>query len=257
MKQFKAHILANQNLKGDFYKLTLHWEGSAPLPGQFLTLRINEHTVPLLRRPFAISGYEQVQKQASIIYIRRGQATGLLSEKCAGESIDCIGPLGHAFPAPTPGKLPLLIAGGTGLGPILFMAQEFVRQEQAHRFIFGARDSALIPACEEFTQVNPVFCTDDGSLGFKGTVVDYLTDLYGSTGASALHTELFCCGPLPMLKACHEFAQPKELTCWVSMEQVMACALGACMGCVIELTSGFARVCSEGPVFDSRSIKWT
>ncbi len=107
----------------------------------------------------------------------------------------------------------------------------------------------------EQTGTDPIICTDDGSVGFKGTVIDCLEQLIDP---DPLKTELYACGPIPMLKAAAGYALGRKMRCWVSMEQIMGCAMGACMGCVIKTVKspGYARVCLEGPVFDSAEILW-
>jgi dihydroorotate dehydrogenase electron transfer subunit len=133
------------------------------------------------------------------------------------------------------------------------------------RFIFGCRTADDLPSHRELQGEQkgqgepgvtaPIICTDDGSVGFKGTVIDCLEQLIDP---DPLKTELYACGPIPMLKAAAGYASGRNIRCWVSMEQIMGCAMGACMGCVIKTVKspGYARVCLEGPVFDSAEILW-
>jgi dihydroorotate dehydrogenase electron transfer subunit len=105
-----------------------------------------------------------------------------------------------------------------------------------------------------FRSLSPIICTDDGSSGFRGTTGDYLMSIESSITAQTL---VYACGPMPMLKACHDIALRRTCGCFVSVEQVMACGVGACMGCAIRMASdGFKRACIEGPVFESREIQW-
>jgi dihydroorotate dehydrogenase electron transfer subunit len=123
--------------------------------------------------------------------------------------------------------------------------------------IFGCRSAALIPAIKGLAAAaaaEAVICTDDGSSGFRGTAGDYLKSIEQSIAAD---TVIYACGPLPMLHACHATALRRACSCFVSVEQVMACGVGACMGCAVKSASGgYKRACTEGPVFDSKELRW-
>jgi dihydroorotate dehydrogenase electron transfer subunit len=256
MKQFVTTILSNRSICSDFFEMTFSWDDtvSAPLPGQFFTVRISRDTVPLLRRPFAFSAFDAAAATASMIYQKRGRGTEMLTGKKKGDFLDVLGPLGKAFSTPDRGKKALLVAGGIGLGPVMFLASAIKSQGVDATMIFGCRNVALIPSTDTFHNLSPVICTDDGSSGFKGTTGDYLASIESSITAQ---THVFACGPMPMLKACHDIALLRGCGCFVSVEQVMACGVGACMGCAIRMASGgFKRACIEGPVFDSRDIQW-
>ncbi|MBN2535401.1 MAG: dihydroorotate dehydrogenase electron transfer subunit [Spirochaetales bacterium] len=267
MKQIQAKVTGNNQIAKDYYKLVFSWEpppdtgpGDSypdfpnPQPGQFITIRVSETTVPLLRRPFAFSGYNAETGEASIIYLKRGKGTEILAGKCPGEYIDIIGPLGNYLKKPENKQKPVLVAGGIGLGPLLYFSSMLDQWQIPHLFIFGARTARYVPDMNSLKNV--AICTDDGSKGFAGTVADFLNNFEEK---ELEHTMLYCCGPLPMLKACHGFATEYDLECYVVMEQIMACGVGACMGCTIKLKKpqGYARVCTEGPVFKSRDIAWT
>ncbi len=266
MQRVFAKILVNMPLESRFSQMTFEWDPiQAPGPGQFLTIRVSDKPVPLLRRPFAFSGFSPVEMSASIIFKQRGIATDMLSRMREGESLDIIGPLGNTFPAPDPEREPILLAGGIGLGPMLYLARTFRNKYRNMRFIFGCRTADDLPSQRELQEeqkgqgeprvTDPIICTDDGSVGFKGTVIDCLEQLIDPDPSK---TELYACGPIPMLKAAAGYARDRNIRCWVSMEQIMGCAMGACMGCVIKTVKspGYARVCLEGPVFDSAEILW-
>jgi len=256
MQQFDSIIKNNQKIADSFFTLEISWDSQdTPSPGQFLTLRVSDDTSPLLRRPFAFSGFDPSKKRCSLIYQKRGRGTELLVGKQSDEVINIIGPLGKSFPLPQEKGQVLLVAGGIGVGPILFLASQLKGLNYEYSFIFGCRNRSFIPDTQQFRDLNPIICTDDGSEGFKGTTGDYLesiedTVLPGNT--------IYSCGPHPMLRACHELAQRRAGTCWVSVEQVMACGVGACMGCVIKTKGepGYARACKEGPVFSSKDLVW-
>ena len=253
--QFESELNQNTPLGGGFFRLSFSWPASAaPVPGQFLSLRVSSSPVPLLRRPFAFSHYDPSTSCASIIVKTRGRATELLSRKRPGDTLEIIGPRGTAFPQPQREHRPVLLAGGIGLGPILFLASTFKARGFEPTLVFGCRSRDELPCAEELAELEARICTDDGSEGFRGTVVDYLKH-----ALSVENAELYACGPNPMLAEIAGVAEAHRVPCWVSMEQTMGCSMGACMGCVIRThhPSGYARVCTEGPVFDSREIRWT
>jgi dihydroorotate dehydrogenase electron transfer subunit len=255
MTHFSTTILSNLPVAADFFELRFAWPVSlpSPLPGQFVTIRVSLSTVPLLRRPFAISSYERESGSAAIIYQKRGTATELLTAKAPGDPLDLIGPLGSSFTLPPTGARCIILAGGIGLGPMLFLGRSL---RPPVKFIFGCRTRAHLPQESAFTPLTPIICTDDGSSGFKGTAIDYLRTLSLDGNEPAA---LFGCGPTPMLKALHDFSLERGWPCQVSIEQVMACGVGACMGCVVPVVGppGYARVCTEGPVFASKDLLWT
>ena len=262
MKQFAAQVLDNRKIALDCYEIQFNWQNpeEIPLPGQFVTIRNSASSDPLLRRPFAVASYDPSGQNAALIYQLRGKATQELSSKRKDEMIDVLGPLGNGFPDPATGDgdLPnacVLVAGGTGIGPIFYLARELAAGPSHISVIVGARDSTRLPVLPVPPRIDLVQCTEDGSLGFKGTSIDYLRTLPFRDGSSMM---IFACGPEGMLAACHRFAEERSLRCWVSMEQVMGCGVGACMGCAVRIhgEKKFARVCTEGPVFDSREISW-
>jgi dihydroorotate dehydrogenase electron transfer subunit len=253
MKQLQARIIHNTSTSADFFEMSFEWDSiEIPLPGQFFTVRASSDPVPLLRRPFAFSSFDTSSKTASCIYQKRGRATKILAGKQAGETVDIIGPLGKPFPLPENKNPVIAIAGGIGLGPVLFLTNAVKKTGHPTTFIFGCRNKTFIPGCKSFTNANPVICTDDGSAGYKGMVSDYLLNQVNIASDAII----YACGPMPMLKACHEYSINHKIECKISVEQVMACGVGACMGCAVKTKSGYVRACKEGPVFDSREIVW-
>lgn len=274
MPLFESTITANFEVASDYYQMDFTWPAPAPAPapGQFFTIRIADAAVPLLRRPFGVSGYDASgrvartdgsspahgappEPVASMIYWRRGPGTKLLAGAEPGDPLSVMGPLGVGFPSPSAGRIPVLVAGGVGIGPILFFANELARTGLSPILVVGARTAAALPRVTVDDRVTVHESTDDGSAGFRGTAIELLeqrVDLDPDT------TELFLCGPDPMLRAGHEAAAAHGVTAWVSMEQTMGCAVGACMGCAVRVHAPerYARVCTEGPVFRSTEIVW-
>lgn len=258
MEHHSTLVLRNRSIAKDYFELHFAWPDGleAPKPGQFLTIRIADTAMPLLRRPFAISCYDRRSRTAGIIYQRVGPATSILAAADAGDMLDMLIPLGNWFPQPESRAQPVLVAGGVGMGPIFYFAQALRSEGRKPTLILGARNVAFIPSDDVIEGLEPMVCTDDGSRGFAGTVVDYLADGdFGQGGRS----HLYACGPTPMLEALAAFAAERRLPLWVSMEQTMGCAVGACMGCAIPVhgPARYARVCTEGPVFDAKEIVWT
>lgn len=256
MQQLNAIIKSNRKIADSFFAMEISWESkSIPFPGQFMTMRISDDTSPLLRRPFAFSGYDSLQSTVSLIYQKRGRGTELLAGKQFLDTVNVIGPLGHPFPLPHVNGSIFIVAGGIGIGPILFLASQLQKTNYKFTFIFGCRTRSSIPDISDFHNFHPIICTDDGSEGFKGTTGDYLNSI-----KSNIHSEdtIYCCGPHPMMQACHEIASRCNASCWVSVEQIMACGVGACMGCAVKTKGdpGYARACKEGPVFLSNDLLW-
>jgi dihydroorotate dehydrogenase electron transfer subunit len=255
MRQFATAVTGNSELAENTYEIEFAWNsGDIPHPGEFLTIRCCDSTDPLLRRPFAFSGFNGKKggdARASFIYLRRGKTTTLLSELAPGARIDVLGPLGRGFSLPESGASPILAAGGIGLGPILFLHQELRALGIEHRFLYGARSEPLVPVRR--LPGNCVVCTDDGSLGYRGTVLSAI-----ESGGIPPQASFYACGPGPMLKALAGKALGLGMDCQVAVEQYMACGVGACMGCAVKVADErkYARACVEGPVFQAKELVW-
>ena len=260
MKQFLSSVLKNIAVARGYHLLGFEWSAETePVPGQFVTLWNRSSTDPLLRRPFAVCAFNRDSSICEIVYQVRGKLTQALSACREGDPVDVIGPLGHGFPSPQTGRLPYLLAGGIGFGPIYYLANTLVSQGARPVAIIGAQKAALIPDVpysrrDDGTEVF-YFCTDDGSRGYHGTVVDLLQSFDDLTPDSA---EVYACGPRPMLAATARFCESGGIACWVAMEQVMGCGVGACMGCAIQAREQgkYLRVCTEGPVFNAGDLLW-
>jgi dihydroorotate dehydrogenase electron transfer subunit len=138
------------------------------------------------------------------------------------------------------------------LGPILFLVNYLKARSIPVTFVFGCRTSSFVPDSDAFRAALPHICTDDGSTGFKGNSISYIEQNVKIDGK----TVLYGCGPHLMLKSLSSLAEGIQAQAWVSVEQVMACGVGACMGCAVKTVSGYARACKEGPVFNAKDIVW-
>ena len=261
MKQFISTVIELKSIAEDYFLLSFTWiPDSTPAAGQFLTIRTTELSSPLLRRPFALSSFDNKSKTASIIFQKRGEGTKIMSQLIKGDKLDIMGPLGNSFSdfkakSDNTKKKQVIVAGGIGTGPMLYLAEEMREGGIEPLLIVGCRTKSLIPFSSFNKNIETVICTDDGSFGFKGNVIDYMN----SNDKLTSDVTIYCCGPEPMRKSCHAYAETTNNTCYVSLEQMMACGIGACMGCTCE-TEGekkYARVCKDGPVFKSSEVKWT
>jgi dihydroorotate dehydrogenase electron transfer subunit len=257
MKRFDAPVTGIRAIARDYFELRFAWpqEAGPPLAGTFLTVRAGGQYDPILRRPFAFSSYSPEHGEAAFIFQVRGRGTRWLAGLRAGDSLDVLGPLGKGFGAPPPGSRPLLVGGGIGLGPMLYLADSLARQAAKGSFeapvlALGFRSQAYLPELE--LPAGTALCTDDGSAGFHGSVADWLWGF--DPGAPPA---LFACGPGPMMAALERYAAARGAPYQAAAEQWMACGVGACAGCAIRLKNGsYQRVCADGPVFDGRLIAW-
>jgi dihydroorotate dehydrogenase electron transfer subunit len=258
MQHFISRIRSNSILGEGMHEMVFSWDHhtASPLPGQFCTIRVSPCTVPLLRRPFAFSSFDPIEKTAAIVYKKVGAATEILAGKKSGDELDVIGPLGNSFTVFQQTAQNILVAGGTGFGPVFFLKRFLKQRHFSTVMVLGSASKAGIPDLKGEEDQTVVLCTEDGSRGFHGTVVDYLRCLPQNRFQEA---SIFCCGPWGMLSACNDLAVQYGVECFVSIEQIMACGVGACMGCAVKIKGDppFARVCREGPIFNSRMIAWT
>ncbi|HUI45001.1 MAG TPA: dihydroorotate dehydrogenase electron transfer subunit [Nitrospirota bacterium] len=256
----KATILVNKSVGRGYFRLVLRAPeiSAAALPGQFVMLRVSETMDPLLARPFGISSLPS-RSSLELIYRVIGRGTSLLTQRKAGDSLNLLGPIGNGFPLPGKDATPVLIAGGSGFPPLHFLSAK--AGFRAHLFI-GARNKDCLPPAgivKSFrdTAVRVHLATEDGSAGKRGMTTDLL-NAFLTTRERKTPLVLYACGPHAMLGAVSRIAAIHSLPCFVSLEERMACGVGACMGCSVAMKSGgYKRVCKDGPVFASRDIEWS
>jgi len=243
-RSFKAMLTGNFEVSRGYRLLELRPEGSppSPKPGQFYMVAAGPGPEPLLKRPFCYfdsTGHGTI----SILYKVQGKGTRMLSTLSDGASIDVLGPLGNSYPMPKKGQRPVIVAGGIGIASVMPLIKKFGPEA---RVVFGARSHEDMVMRKEVSEFLCELhgCTDDGSIGLQGTVVDMLRDL--EPGEDSL---IYACGPKPMTRAVVEYAAGCGLKGYASLEEYMACGIGACMGCVVMTRKGYRRVCKEGPVF--------
>ncbi|MDE5651008.1 MAG: dihydroorotate dehydrogenase electron transfer subunit [Duncaniella sp.] len=255
MKQVKDFIiLRNQRINQSYSRLTLRpADGECLptiLPGQFVQVSVDAPDV-FLRRPISINDVNMESATIDLLIRNAGKGTESLINKAEGEIINILLPLGNGFSTEaSAGSRMLLIGGGVGVAPLLYLGKILKKHGLIPEFLLGARSGKDLLELNDFKEVGKVhICTEDGSVGIKGLVTMHPVmqeDMY----------RYYCCGPTPMMKAIAKIAHSNGTDCEVSLENMMACGLGACLCCVEKTVKGNVCVCTEGPVFNIDSLNW-
>ena len=260
MKQCQALVREINEISPYFYCLTLEesYLAQTAQPGQFLHLRIGNGIAPLLRRPFSVAGTSPATGMIRLLFRRVGAGTELLSCMSEGDWLDCLGPLGTPFSSV--GRDPVvLLAGGAGVAPLLFLGESLLSAGKKVHLFYGAADATALLPVERFLSSGILihFATEDGSVGEHGKLPDVFKLALNKGLAPG---ELFACGPLPLLSVLANENQRWGLPMQVSLEENMACGVGACQGCAVLIKEDgetvYKRVCREGPVFNSSEVVW-
>ena len=246
-------IKENKRLSGLYSLLKLEpIEGELPeiLPGQFVQVEVSNSKTTYLRRPISVNFVDYEKRELWLLVRKVGEGTAALIEKRDGEIVNIVLPLGNGFGIE--GKQMLLIGGGVGVAPLLYLGKNAQEQGVGVKFLLGARSASDLLELDEFAKYGEVYVsTEDGSMGEKGFVTQH--SVLAETDA---FDHISCCGPAPMMKAVAKIAREKGVACDVSLENVMACGIGACLCCVEDTTEGNVCVCKEGPVFNIERLKW-
>lgn len=278
-----AEIVSNLPLNKKYNLLTIRpfEEIIQPNPGQFYMIKVSNFKDPLLSRPFSF--FRKTPEGIQFLFEIRGKGTTIMKGFSSGEIIYLLGPLGKGYPPVKESAIPLFIAGGIGIASIYPLAEKIGKKSV---LFYGARDSESLLMIDELKRLvsELIISTDDGSVGRKGTVVDsfnnFLTHMSPITQAKACGYLIYACGPKPMLKAISKVALERGIKGYISVEENMACGLGACLGCAVKVknkklkvkslkvkelnaeyripNSGFMykMVCKDGPVFPIEDIEW-
>jgi len=258
--QGKFKVLSNRKMEPDCFKMAILAPRIAitARPGQFVHLRCQEELEPLLRRPFS---FHRINGGSfEILYKVIGRGTNLLAKKKKGDTIDTLGPLGNGFNIIRNSKFEIrnsiLVAGGMGVAPLLALGERLAGRRNT-LVLIGARNKKEVLCENEFKQLGAKvqIATDDGSRGRKGLVTDLLKKVLRNTKYEIRNT-IYACGPKPMLKEIARLSSSLGISAYGSLEENMACGVGACLGCAIGTREGYKRVCKDGPVFNLREIKW-
>ncbi|MBN2644143.1 MAG: dihydroorotate dehydrogenase electron transfer subunit [Desulfuromonadaceae bacterium] len=271
MNDLQTSVLYNREIAPGYYRLGLLAPGypEQAVPGQFVMVQIQSQNDPLLRRPFGIfnvgtlpplcSGLPE-RDYVELVYKVVGRGTRLMSALQEGDAVRLLGPLGQGFDCNTTAGPPLLVGGGIGVVPLFMLACNLVKQTQPVRLLMGGRRCDDVLAVTEFERlgVETYVATDDGSLGEQGLVTQVLERKLKKYPTA----RVYACGPMPMLKAVHDICVRHEVALQVSLEALMACGIGACLGCVVpgrrhrSDQPDYRCTCKQGPVFDARDLSW-
>jgi dihydroorotate dehydrogenase electron transfer subunit len=241
-------IVANEKICPRFWRMACDAPKLAKevKAGQFVHVRTCDGLEPFFRRPFSVF---RAHKYVEILYEAIGPGTGLLSRKTKGDMLDVLGPLGTPFALPPAGtKQVLMVAGGIGIAPMQILSDALVRTKHAVALLYGGRTRGHVYPMKEFKDngVKVHVATDDGSTGAKGRVSALFDQIKFDPATAYIYT----CGPNPMMGAVQAFAQSQGIKGQAACEEIMACALGACLGCSIKTTKGYKTVCYDGPAFN-------
>lgn len=242
----RAVVVSQEKIATDIYSLWLRTEAAVTAKaGQFISMYTND-SGKLLPRPISICEIDKENKQLRVVYRVTGENTGTeqFSKLVAGDEIEILGPLGNGFPLKE--KKAFLIGGGIGIPPMLELAKQLNAEKQ---IVVGYRDELFLT--EELSENGTVYvATEDGSAGTKGNVLDAIRE----NGLTA--DIIYACGPTPMLRALKTYAEENDIECYISMEERMACGIGACLACVCKSKEKDhhtnvhnKRICKDGPVF--------
>lgn len=262
MIQEQALILWNRPKGPGYFSIGLQCAGyETAVAGQFVMLRVTTQHAPLLRRPFSI--HRPIIKAGKrigieILFKVVGTGTTMLAEAAPGQPLDLLGPIGNGFSLSVGHRTAFLVGGGIGVPPLVFLAETLKAKAMdmsACRMFLGGRSQADLLCREDFEALGmPVhLTTDDGSAGDHCLITHPLEIAVANTPPDII----YACGPLPMLSCIVGISEKYAVPCQVSVESMMACGMGACLGCAVkkkEDSEGYWHVCKDGPVFDARGL---
>lgn len=248
------NVVSNEKL-GDKHIL-MKLTSASPLPemrpGQFAEVRVDNSNTTFLRRPISIHFVDKLKNELWLLIQLVGDGTRKLSTLKEGDVLNLVLPLGNGFSDPQDQqKSLLLVGGGVGIAPLLELGSYLKGKGYQPTFLLGVRSGKDLLQMNEFEKIGKVLVTtEDGTLGEKGFVTNH------SVLTKEKFDKIYSCGPTPMMKAVAAFASQHSIDCEVSLENKMACGLGACLCCVTETKEGHKCVCSDGPVFNIKDLTW-
>lgn len=246
MKQVRSTVISNTELMPGYhlFSLKVPYVAFKAQPGQFITVSCNKDLI--LRRPFSIHRVED-SEQISVLFSIVGSGTNWLSKRKPGEKLDLLGPLGNGFSIHPESKNLLLVAGGMGIAPLVFLAEKALKSKKFVKLLLGARTKeCLYPLRLLPDGIETFVITEDGSQGDKGKVTDMLPTHYDWAD------QVYACGPLDMYRSIASQTQKwrRGKPIQVSLEVTIGCGMGACFGCSVKTRVGMKRICLDGPVFN-------
>jgi len=263
----KVKILSKKEVVQNIYLMRLKAPEIAQeaLPGQFIHVKCSKDNYPLLRRPLSIHRIDREKGEIFILFQVMGEGTKLLADRTIEYDLDIMGPIGNGFNIYPESKKIMIVGGGIGVAPLLVLCEESIMQGKEVRVLIGALKKELVIGEESFKILGAKvdIATDDGSYQYKGLVTDLLERIIKQ---GWLADQIFACGPEPMLKKISEIALQANINYQVSLEERMACGIGACLGCVCKIKTKdkkeckvkyeYKRVCVDGPVFGGSEVVW-
>lgn len=246
-------VISNQHYSRAYFVLKLRCRVTLPaiLPGQFAQVQVPASAGVYLRRPISFYDVDNELNTVSLLIKSVGPGTRALELLQIGDQLNMVYPLGNHFNLPS-GKKALLVGGGVGIAPMLLLAKHLHENGFLPDVVIGGRTEEDIVGLEKLESLARVYiATDNGSLGIKGLVTEHPVLRENARE----YSKIYACGPDPMMKAVAGIAGNFGIECEVSLEQMMACGIGACLCCVVGTTSGNKTSCVDGPVFNTRELK--
>ena len=255
MKKFilDLTVTANIRLHANYVLLKMTHTSALPdmLPGQFAEIRVDNSSTTFLRRPISINNVDREKNEVWFLVQLVGDGTKKLASTAIGDVVNVVLPLGNGFSMPDKQRKTLLIGGGVGTTPLLYFGKKLKEAGIQPTFLLGARSAQDLLQLDEFKRLGEVYyTTEDGSLGEKGYVTQH--SILSQQQFDSIHT----CGPKPMMMAVARYAKANSIECEVSLENTMACGVGACLCCVENTDEGHLCVCKDGPVFNIKKLLW-
>lgn len=256
MKKYILDLKVTENIRLHANYVLLKLTQSAPLPemlpGQFAEIRVDNSPSTFLRRPISINYVDREKNEVWFLVQLVGDGTRKLATLEKGDLLNVVLPLGNGFSMPqTPEEKVLLVGGGVGTAPMLYLGESLLKRGCKPSFLLGARSKNDLLQLEQFTSLGEVYVTtEDGSMGEKGYVTMH------SVLKDHKFDMIYTCGPKPMMVAVAKYAKESDTECEVSLENTMACGVGACLCCVVKTDEGHVCVCKEGPVFNIKKLLW-
>lgn len=247
----KAFVESVERLDEETYLMKVFSPAIACIakPGQFCNIKVSENDFPLLRRPFSICNVEG--DYAFFLFDIHGEGTKILSLKKNGDTVELLGPLGKGFIYDDDYETAVIVAGGLGTAPFPFLIKNISDEKNIICLVGGRSKKQIIT----YGLKNIAIATDNGSEGFKGTVIDLLKEEVKNISKKKFR--IFACGPNAMLKALQKYSIENNFDCQISVECAMACGFGICQGCPVDSANGesYLLVCKDGPVFNVNEVK--
>jgi dihydroorotate dehydrogenase electron transfer subunit len=246
-------VIENKHLNNDFFILELSGNMKIPdfRPGQFAQIRVDGSPETFLRRPISIHDVDYEKNTFNLLIQIAGKGTKKLSELGYGDILNLIYPLGNSFSLPYEKEKVLIVGGGCGIAPLLFLGKYLNSNGIVPDILLGFRNRERIIEFEDYLKIGNVFVTtEDGSMGEKGYVTSH------SVFSAHKYNRICCCGPDSMMKAIAAYCKNRKIICEVSLENLMACGIGACLCCVVDTVNGNLCTCVDGPVFNVNDLKW-